>query len=69
MTLHNDTNLTVYLPYVYVLLLEVIVVAVTKPEAKSRAHGISLFLVEEGMPGFKKGKKLKKLGLKAQVCL
>ena len=35
-------------------------------QAKSPAHGISLFLVEEGMPGFKKGKKLKKLGLKAQ---
>jgi len=44
----------------------VVVVAVTNPTAKSPAHGISLFLVEEGMPGFKKGKKLKKLGLKAQ---
>jgi len=44
----------------------VVVVAVTNPEAKSPAHGISLFLVEEGMPGFKKGSKLKKLGLKAQ---
>ena len=46
----------------------VLVVAVTKPDAKSPAHGISLFLVEEGMPGFSKGKKLKKMGLKAQVC-
>ncbi|XP_014662051.1 PREDICTED: long-chain specific acyl-CoA dehydrogenase, mitochondrial-like [Priapulus caudatus] len=45
----------------------VIVVAVTDPTAKSAARGISLFLVEEGMEGFKKGKKLKKLGLKAQV--
>jgi len=44
----------------------VIVVAVTKPDAKSKAHGISLFLVEEGMPGFKKGNKLNKMGLKAQ---
>jgi len=44
----------------------VVVVAVTNPQAKSPAHGISLFLIEEGMPGFKKGKKLKKLGLKAQ---
>ncbi|KAA0196737.1 hypothetical protein HAZT_HAZT009024 [Hyalella azteca] len=44
----------------------VIVVAVTKPEAKSRAHGISLFLVEEGMKGFNKGRKLKKMGMKAQ---
>ena len=45
----------------------VIVVTVTKPDAKSRAHGISLFLVEDGMPGFKKGRKLDKMGLKAQV--
>ncbi|KAF2362694.1 Acyl-CoA oxidase/dehydrogenase central domain [Trinorchestia longiramus] len=44
----------------------VIVVAVTKPDAKSRAHGISLFIVEDGMKGFHKGKKLKKMGLKAQ---
>lgn len=47
----------------------VIVVAVTNPSAKTAAHGISLFLVEEGMEGFKKGKKLKKIGLKAQVCM
>lgn len=45
----------------------VIVVAVTDPTAKTKAHGISLFLVEEGMPGFRKGKKLDKMGLKAQV--
>lgn len=44
----------------------VIVVAVTNPTAKSRAHGISLFLVEEGMAGFRKGKKLEKMGMKAQ---
>ncbi|GFN78844.1 long-chain specific acyl-coa dehydrogenase, mitochondrial [Plakobranchus ocellatus] len=44
----------------------VIVVALTNPAAKSAAHGISLFLVEEGMKGFIKGKKLKKMGLKAQ---
>ncbi|KAK3801118.1 hypothetical protein RRG08_029378 [Elysia crispata] len=44
----------------------VIVVAVTNPQAKTAAHGISLFLVEEGMKGFIKGKKLKKMGLKAQ---
>jgi len=44
----------------------VLVVAVTKPDAKSKAHGISLFMVEEGMPGFKKGRKLSKMGLKAQ---
>ena len=45
----------------------VIVVAVTDPKAKSIAHGTSLFLVEAGMPGFKKGRKLQKIGLKAQV--
>ncbi|RUS78937.1 hypothetical protein EGW08_013315 [Elysia chlorotica] len=44
----------------------VVVVAVTNPQAKTAAHGISLFLVEEGMKGFIKGKKLKKMGLKAQ---
>ena len=47
----------------------VIVVAITNPDAKSPAHGISLFLVEEGMPGFKKGSKLKKMGTKSQVLL
>ncbi|XP_042203919.1 long-chain specific acyl-CoA dehydrogenase, mitochondrial-like [Homarus americanus] len=44
----------------------VLVVAVTNPKAKTRAHGISLFLVDEGMPGFRKGRKLEKMGLKAQ---
>ena len=42
----------------------VIVVAKTDPEAG--AKGISLLLVEADSPGFEKGKKLKKLGLKAQ---
>ncbi|XP_049425830.1 long-chain specific acyl-CoA dehydrogenase, mitochondrial [Epinephelus fuscoguttatus] len=44
----------------------VVVVAVTNREAKSVAHGISLFLVENGMKGFQKGRKLEKIGLKAQ---
>ncbi|XP_059183983.1 long-chain specific acyl-CoA dehydrogenase, mitochondrial [Centropristis striata] len=44
----------------------VIVVAVTNREAKSAAHGISLFLVEDGMQGFQKGRKLEKIGMKAQ---
>ncbi|TWW63956.1 Long-chain specific acyl-CoA dehydrogenase, mitochondrial [Takifugu flavidus] len=44
----------------------VVVVAVTNREAKSAAHGISLFLVEKGMKGFNKGRKLEKMGLKAQ---
>ncbi|XP_023397633.2 long-chain specific acyl-CoA dehydrogenase, mitochondrial isoform X3 [Loxodonta africana] len=44
----------------------VIVVAVTNRDARSPAHGISLFLVENGMKGFIKGQKLHKIGLKAQ---
>ncbi|XP_020792245.1 long-chain specific acyl-CoA dehydrogenase, mitochondrial [Boleophthalmus pectinirostris] len=44
----------------------VVVVAVTNREAKSPAHGISLFLVEDGTKGFNKGRKLEKIGLKAQ---
>ncbi|VFV45275.1 long-chain specific acyl- [Lynx pardinus] len=44
----------------------VIVVAITNHEAHSPAHGISLFLVENGMKGFIKGRKLHKMGLKAQ---
>lgn len=42
----------------------VIVVAKTDPEAGKK--GISLLVVEEGMPGFEKGRHLKKIGLKAQ---
>jgi acyl-CoA dehydrogenase len=42
----------------------VIVVAKTDPAAG--AKGTSLFLLESGTPGFEKGKRLKKLGLKAQ---
>lgn len=44
----------------------VIVVAITDSQAKSAAHGISLFLVEDGMKGFIKGRKLEKIGFKAQ---
>ncbi len=42
----------------------VIVVAKTRPDAG--AKGTSLLVVERGMPGFETGKRLKKLGLKAQ---
>jgi len=42
----------------------VIVVAKTDPQAG--AKGCSLLLVERGMKGFEKGRRLKKLGLKAQ---
>jgi alkylation response protein AidB-like acyl-CoA dehydrogenase len=42
----------------------VILVAKTNPAAG--AKGTSLFLIERGMPGFEKGQRLKKLGMKAQ---
>ncbi|MDH4427543.1 MAG: acyl-CoA dehydrogenase family protein [Acidovorax sp.] len=42
----------------------VIVVAKTDPAAG--AKGTSLFLVERDMPGFEKGQRLKKMGMKAQ---
>ena len=42
----------------------VIVVAKTLPKAE--AKGISLFVVDASMPGFEKGRRLKKIGLKAQ---
>jgi alkylation response protein AidB-like acyl-CoA dehydrogenase len=42
----------------------VIVVAKTDPDRGAR--GISLFVVERGMPGFERGRNLDKIGLKAQ---
>ncbi|HEY2095551.1 MAG TPA: acyl-CoA dehydrogenase family protein [Pseudonocardia sp.] len=42
----------------------VIVVAKTDPDAGSK--GFSLVVVERGMPGFERGRRLKKVGLKAQ---
>jgi alkylation response protein AidB-like acyl-CoA dehydrogenase len=41
----------------------VVVAARTDPD---RPHGISLFLVERGMQGFERGRKLGKMGLKSQ---
>jgi alkylation response protein AidB-like acyl-CoA dehydrogenase len=43
----------------------VIVVVKTDPDAKA-AHGLSLLVVERGMPGFERGRNLDKIGLKAQ---
>ncbi len=43
-----------------------LVIVVTKTDPAAGAKGTSLFLVERGMPGFEKGQRLKKLGLKAQ---
>ena len=44
-----------------------VVVAVTNREAKSPAHGISLFLVDADTPGFKKSWLMKKIGQGATV--
>ncbi|RZJ20158.1 MAG: acyl-CoA dehydrogenase [Haliea sp.] len=43
-----------------------LVVVVAKTDPSAGAKGTSLLLVERGMPGFAAGKRLKKLGLKAQ---
>jgi long-chain-acyl-CoA dehydrogenase len=43
----------------------VIVVAKTDPEVKA-SRGLSLFAVERGMPGFERGRKLDKIGMRAQ---
>lgn len=43
-----------------------LVVVVTKTDPSAGAKGTSLLVVERGMKGFEKGKRLKKLGLKAQ---
>jgi acyl-CoA dehydrogenase len=43
-----------------------LVILVTKTDPAAGAKGTSLFLIERGMPGFEKGQRLKKLGLKAQ---
>ena len=41
----------------------VIVAAKTHPE---NPHGLTLFILERGMPGFERGRNLKKMGLKSQ---
>ncbi len=43
-----------------------LVICVAKTDPAAGAKGTSLFLVERGMPGFEKGQRLKKLGLRAQ---
>jgi acyl-CoA dehydrogenase len=43
-----------------------VVITVAKTNPALGAKGTSLILVERGMPGFERGKRLKKLGLKAQ---
>jgi alkylation response protein AidB-like acyl-CoA dehydrogenase len=43
----------------------VVTVVRTDPGAKA-AHGLSLLVIERGMPGFERGRKLDKMGLRAQ---
>ncbi len=43
-----------------------LVIVVAKTDPAQGAKGISLFLVEAGMPGFTKGRNLDKLGMRAQ---
>jgi len=43
-----------------------LVVVVVKTNPELGAKGVSLIVVEEGTPGFSKGRKLEKIGLKAQ---
>lgn len=44
----------------------VVAVVKTDPKANPKHRGISLLMIEEGMPGFTKGRKLEKVGLHAQ---
>src|SRR5690554_5741971 len=43
-----------------------LVIVLAKTDPTKGAKGISLFLLEDGTPGFQKGKNLKKVGMKAQ---
>ena len=41
----------------------VVVVCKTNPQAQPAYRGVSLLVIEEGMPGFKRGKRLSKVGM------
>ncbi|NMG76567.1 acyl-CoA dehydrogenase family protein [Aromatoleum diolicum] len=43
-----------------------VLVLATKTNSDAGAKGVTLFLVDTGLPGFKRGKNLDKLGMKAQ---
>lgn len=43
-----------------------LVIAVVKTDPARRHKGISLLMIERGMPGFSRGRNLEKIGLKAQ---
>ena len=42
-----------------------LVIVVAKTDAERGAHGVSLVVVERGTPGFSRGRRLEKVGLKA----
>ena len=42
-----------------------LIIVVARTDTENR-HGLSLFVVERGMPGFERGRNLKKMGLKSQ---
>jgi acyl-CoA dehydrogenase len=43
-----------------------VVVVAAKTDPENNPHAMGLFLVERGMPGFERGRKLKKMGMHAQ---
>jgi acyl-CoA dehydrogenase len=47
-------------------LADLVIVLARTSDEESRREGLSLLVVEDGMPGFLKGRKLNKIGLKAQ---
>ena len=48
------------------VICDLVVVAAKDPEAENPHQAISLYLVEDGTPGFKKGNQLEKMGLHSQ---
>ena len=50
----------------YLADLVIVVARTTDPGPSDRRAGLTLLVVEDGMPGFVKGRKLDKIGLKAQ---
>ncbi len=45
---------------------DLVIVAATNPEIEDKHNAISLYLVEEGTPGFTRGKHLEKMGMYSQ---
>jgi acyl-CoA dehydrogenase len=43
-----------------------IVIVAAKTDPENNPHHMTLFIVERGMPGFERGRNLKKMGMKAQ---